>query len=335
MSSFAGESRKPVHVTVTGAAGQIGYALLFRIASGQLLGPDQPIVLRMLEIEPAMKALEGVAMELDDCAFPLLHDMVLTSKTEEAFDGTSWALLVGSIPRKAGMERGDLLSVNGGIFGPQGKAIAARAASDVRILVVGNPCNTNCYIARSNAPEIPAERWFAMTRLDENRAKIQLAKKAEVPVSVVTNMAIWGNHSATQYPDAANARIAGMGVFDVITDHGWLKKGFITTVQTRGAKVIEARGLSSAASAANAVIDSVHSIRSATPWGNWHSLAVVSHGEYGVPEWLQFGFPVRTDGTNWEVVPGLVHDNDAKERIRVTTEELVQERDLVKELVPS
>jgi malate dehydrogenase len=335
MSSFTDGSRKPVHVTVTGAAGQIGYALLFRIASGQLLGPDQPIVLRMLEIEPAMKALEGVAMELDDCAFPLLHDMVLTSKTEEAFDGTSWALLVGSIPRKAGMERGDLLSVNGGIFGPQGKAISARAASDVRILVVGNPCNTNCYIARSNAPEIPAERWFAMTRLDENRAKIQLAKKAKVPVSVVTNMAIWGNHSATQYPDAANARIAGMGVFDVITDHGWLKKGFIKDVQTRGAKVIEARGLSSAASAANAVVDSVQSIRTATPWGDWHSLAVVSHGEYGVPEWLQFGFPVRSDGKNWEVVPGLAHDNDAKERIKETTEELLQERDLVKELVPS
>jgi malate dehydrogenase len=328
-------SLKPVQVTVTGAAGQIGYALLFRIASGQLLGPDQPIVLRMLEIEPAMKALEGVAMELDDCAFPLLHDVVLTSKTEEAFDGTNWALLVGSVPRKAGMERGDLLSVNGGIFGPQGKAIAARAASDVRILVVGNPCNTNCYIARLNAPEIPAERWFAMMRLDENRAKTQLAKKAGVPVSVVANMAIWGNHSATQYPDARNAKIAGMGVFDVISDHGWLKHGFITTVQNRGAKVIEARGLSSAASAANAVIDSVHSISTATPWGDWHSLAVVSHGEYGVPEWLQFGFPVRSDGVNWEVVQGLEHDDDAKERIRVTTEELIQERELVKELVPS
>jgi malate dehydrogenase len=325
----------PVHVTVTGAAGQIGYALLFRIASGQLLGPDQPIVLRMLEIEPAMKALEGVAMELDDCAFPLLHDMVLTHKTEEAFDGTSWALLVGSVPRKAGMERGDLLAVNGGIFAPQGKAIAKMAATDVRILVVGNPCNTNCYIARMNAPEIPAERWFAMTRLDENRAKTQLAKKAKVPVSVVTNMAIWGNHSATQYPDAKNARIAGMGVYDVITDHGWLKNEFIKTVQTRGAKVIEARGLSSAASAANAVIDSVNSIRTPTPWGDWHSLAVVSHGEYGVPEWLQFGFPVKSDGTNWEVVSGLEHDNDAKERIRITTEELIQERDLVKELVPT
>jgi malate dehydrogenase len=335
MSSFGDGSRRPLQVTVTGAAGQIGYALLFRIASGQLLGPDQPIVLRMLEIEPAMKALEGVAMELDDCAFPLLQDMVLTSKTEEAFDGTNWALLVGSVPRKAGMERGDLLSVNGGIFAPQGKAIAKRAASDVRVLVVGNPCNTNCYIARSNAPEIPAERWFAMTRLDENRAKIQLAKKAKVPVKVVQNMAIWGNHSTTQYPDARNARIAGVGVFDVISDHGWLKKEFISTVQTRGAKVIEARGLSSAASAANAVIDSVNSIRTPTPWGDWHSLAVVSHGEYGVPEWLQFGFPVRSDGANWEVVPGLEHEDYAKERIKKTTEELIQERDLVKELVPS
>jgi malate dehydrogenase len=325
----------PVHVTVTGAAGQIGYALVFRIASGQLLGPDQPIVLRMLEIEPAMKSLEGLAMELDDCAFPLLHGMELTSDTEKAFDAASWALLVGSVPRKAGMERGDLLAVNGGIFGPQGKAIAAKAAKDVRILVVGNPCNTNCYIARMNAPDVPAERWFAMTRLDENRAKTQLAKKAGVPVSVVSNMAIWGNHSATQYPDARNARIAGLGVFDVISDHGWLKNEFITTVQKRGAAVIEARGASSAASAANAVIDSVNGIRSATPWGDWHSLAVVSHGEYGVPDGLQFGFPVKSDGISWEVVSGLEHDNDAKQRIQVTTDELIQERDLVKELVPT
>ena len=335
MGVFVDQGRKPVHVTVTGAAGQIGYALLFRIASGELLGHDQPVVLRLLEIEPAMKALEGVAMELDDCAFPLLQDMVLTHKAEEAFDGTSWALLVGSVPRKQGMERKDLLSVNGGIFGPQGKAIATRAASDVRILVVGNPCNTNCLIARSNAPEIPAERWFAMMRLDENRAKTQLAKKAKVPVSVVTNMAIWGNHSSTQYPDAKNARIAGLGAYDVIADHGWLNHGFITTVQNRGAKVLEARGLSSAASAANAVIDSVHSIRNATAWGDWHSLAVVSHGEYGVPEWLQFGFPVRSDGSTWEVVQGLEHDDDAKERIRTTTDELIQERELVKDLLPS
>jgi malate dehydrogenase len=332
---MSSSSARPVHVTVTGAAGQIGYALVFRIASGQLLGPDQPIVLRMLEIEPAMKSLEGLAMELEDSAFPLLHGMELTSNTETAFEGTSWALLVGSVPRKAGMERGDLLAVNGGIFGPQGKAIAAKAAKDVRILVVGNPCNTNCYIARMNATDVPAERWFAMTRLDENRAKTQLAKKAGVPVSVVSNMAIWGNHSATQYPDARNARIAGMGVFDVITDHGWLKNEFITTVQKRGAAVIEARGASSAASAANAVIDSVNSIRGATPWGDWHSLAVVSHGEYGVPDGLQFGFPVKSDGTSWEVVTGLEHDDDAKKRIKVTTDELLQERDLVKELVPT
>jgi malate dehydrogenase len=335
MSIFTDGSRKPVQVAVTGAAGQIGYALLFRIASGQMLGPEQPVILRLLEIEPAMKALEGVAMELDDCAFPLLSDIILTSSAEKAFDGVSWALLVGSVPRKAGMERSDLLSINGSIFEPQGKALAKVAGSDVRILVVGNPCNTNCLIARSNAPEIAAERWFAMTRLDENRAKTQLARKASVPVGVVSNMAIWGNHSTTQYPDARNARIAGLGAFDVITDHGWLKHEFVKVIQNRGAKVIEARGLSSAASAANAVIDSINSIRNPTPWGDWHSLAVVSHGEYGVPDWLQFGFPVRSDGTNWEVVPGLEHDDEAKERIRVTTEELVQEREMVKEMVPS
>jgi malate dehydrogenase len=233
------------------------------------------------------------------------------------------------------MERGDLLSINGGIFGPQGRAIAAAAAHDVRILVVGNPCNTNCLIARLNAPDIPAERWFAMTRLDENRAKSQLAKKAKVPVSVVSNLAIWGNHSATQYPDARNARIAGTPVYDVISDHAWLEGKFIETVQKRGAAVIEARGLSSAGSAANAAIDSVNSIRSATPSGDWTSLAVVSHGEYGTPEGLQFGFPVRSTGKGWEVVEGIEHGEDAKERIRKTTEELLQERELVKELVPA
>lgn len=325
----------PIQVTVTGAAGQIGYSLVFRIAAGDMFGAEQPIVLRMLEIEPAMKALEGVAMELDDCAFPMLAGMVLTSKPEEAFDGANWVLLVGSVPRKQGMERSDLLSVNGGIFGPQGKAIAKSAAGDVRILVVGNPANTNAYIARVNAPEIPEERWFAMTRLDENRAKTQLAKKAKAPVAAVTNMAIWGNHSTTQYPDARNARIAQLPVFDVIDDHGWLKGKFIETIQKRGAAVIEARGASSAASAANAVIDSVVSIRTPTPWGDWHSVAVVSHGEYNVPEGLQFGFPVRTDGSNWEVVAGLQHDDEAMDHIRTTTQELLQERDLVKGLVPS
>jgi malate dehydrogenase len=324
----------PIQVTVTGAAGQIGYALVFRIAAGDMFGADQPIVMRMLEVEPAMKALEGVAMELDDCAFPMLIGMELTSKPDEAFNGTNFVLLVGAAPRKQGMERSDLLSVNGGIFGPQGKAIAQRAASDVRILVVGNPCNTNCYIARMNAPDIPAERWFAMTRLDENRARIQLAKKAQVPVAAISNVGVWGNHSTTQYPDAANARIAGLPVFEVISDHGWLKGKFVEIVQKRGAAVIEARGASSAASAANAVVDSVISIRTPTPWGDWHSLAVVSHGEYSVPEGLQFGFPVRSDGAHWEVVPDLQHDDDAWKRIRVTTQELLQEQEMVKGLIP-
>ncbi len=324
----------PVQVTVTGAAGQIGYSLLFRIASGQLLGPDQPVVLRLLEIEPGMKALEGVVMEIDDCAFPLVSDIVTTTDLDTAFDGSSWALLVGSIPRKAGMERGDLLTVNGGIFGPQGRAIAANAASDVRILVVGNPCNTNCLIARSNAPDVPADRFFAMTRLDENRAKSQLAQRAKVPVSSVTNVAIWGNHSATQFPDFAHALIDGKPAPEVIEDPTWLRGEFLTTVQKRGAAIIEARGLSSAASAANAAVDSVVSIRTATPVDDCTSLAVVSRGEYGVPEGLQFGFPVRSDGTGgWTVVEGLGHDEFATERIRITTEELESERSEVAELL--
>jgi malate dehydrogenase len=327
-------AKTPVHITVTGAAGQIGYSLLFRIASGQLLGPDQPVVLRLLEIEPGMKALEGVVMELDDSAFPLLSDVVATADLKTAFDGTNWALLVGSIPRKAGMERGDLLNVNGGIFRPQGQAIAAHAASDVRIVVVGNPCNTNCLIARSNAREIPTDRWFAMTRLDENRAKSQLAKQAGVPVSSVTNLAIWGNHSATQFPDFANARIDGKPVTEVITDTAWLQGDFISTVQKRGAAIIEARGLSSAASAANAVIDSVVSITTPTPADDFTSLAVISKGEYGVPEGLQFGFPVRSDGNGgWTIVEGLVHGEFATDRIRVTTEELEAERSDVASLL--
>ncbi len=328
-------AKNPIHVTVTGAAGQIGYALLFRIASGALFGPDQPVVLRLLEIEPGMKALEGVVMELDDCAFPLVDDIVTTTDLHTAFDGTSWALLVGSVPRKAGMERGDLLTVNGGIFGPQGQAIAANAATDVRVLVVGNPCNTNCLIARSNAPEVPADRWFAMTRLDENRAKSQLARKAGVPVASVTNLAIWGNHSATQFPDFGNARIDGKPVTEAIDDEAWLQGDFQTTVQKRGAAVIEARGLSSAASAANAAIDSVAAIHDGTGGDDWTSLAVVSNGEYGVPQGLQFGFPVRTNGQGgWTVVEGLTHDEFATERIRVTTEELLAERADVEAMLP-
>jgi malate dehydrogenase len=326
-------AKNPVHVTVTGAAGQIGYAILFRIASGQLLGPDQPVVLRLLEIEPAMPALQGVAMELDDCAFPLLAGVEPTSDLRTAFDGTSWALLVGSVPRKAGMERGDLLNVNGGIFKPQGQAINEHAASDVRVLVVGNPCNTNCLIARSNAPDVPADRWFAMTRLDQNRAQTQLAQRAGVPVADVTNVTIWGNHSATQYPDFANARIGGKAAPDVISDHEWLRTGFIETVQKRGAAIIEARGLSSAASAANAAIDSVNSIRTAPPAGEWTSLAVASRGEYGTPEGLQYGFPVVSDGDGgWSVVEGLDHDDFAQEKLRITTEELASERDEVRSL---
>jgi len=325
----------PIQVTITGAAGQIGYALLFRIASGQLLGPDQPVVLRLLEIESGMKALEGVVMEIDDCAFPLVSDIVTTTDLDTAFAGASWALLVGSIPRKAGMERGDLLTVNGGIFGPQGRAIANNAATDIRVVVVGNPCNTNCLIARSNAPEVPSDRWFAMTRLDENRAKSQLAAKAGVPVGSVSNLAVWGNHSATQFPDYANARIGGKPAAEVIDDTAWLQGDFLTTVQKRGAAIIEARGLSSAASAANAAIDSVRSIRTATEGDDCTSLAVVSSGEYRVPAGLQFGFPVRTNGAGgWTVVEGLHHDEFATERIRITTEELESERADVADLLP-
>ncbi len=325
--------KPPVHVTVTGAAGQIGYALLFRIASGQMLGPDQPVVLRLLEVEPALPSLNGVAMELDDCAFPLLSGIVTTSDLKTAFDGASWALLVGAFPRKEGMERRDLLATNGKIFKPQGQAIAQYAASDVRVVVVGNPCNTNCMIARSNAREVPADRWFAMTRLDQNRAQTQLAKKAGVPVTQVTNVAIWGNHSATQYPDARNAKIGGRPACEVISDKEWLDTTFITTVQKRGAAIIAARKLSSAASAANALIDSVVSIRTATPAGDWVSLAVASKGEYGIPAGLQFGYPIQSDGKNWKVVEGLPLDEFARGKIKITTDELVAERADVADLV--
>ncbi|HEV2427644.1 MAG TPA: malate dehydrogenase, partial [Acidimicrobiales bacterium] len=302
----------PVRVTVTGAAGQIGYQLVFRIASGQLLGPDTPVELRLLEIEPAMKALEGVVMELDDCAFPLLAGVEPTSDLATAFDGTSWALLVGSVPRKTGMERSDLLSVNGGIFKPQGRAIAENAASDVRVLVVGNPCNTNCLIARSAAVEVPSERWFAMTRLDQNRAETQLAKRAGAPVGDVKNLAIWGNHSSTQFPDVANATIGGRPAAEVVGDQEWLRGGFLATVQKRGAAIIEARGASSAASAANAAIDTVVGLTTATAADDCVSVAVTSVGQYGTPEGLTFGLPVVADGVGgWSVKEGFVHDEFA------------------------
>ncbi|HSH60307.1 MAG TPA: malate dehydrogenase [Acidimicrobiales bacterium] len=323
----------PLHVTITGAAGQIGYALVFRVASGQMFGPDQPVVLRLLEVEPAMGALEGVAMELEDCAFSLLAGVVTTSQLDRAFDAASWALLVGSVPRKAGMERKDLLEVNGGIFGPQGRAIAAHADEDVRVLVVGNPCNTNCLIARSNAPDVPDERWFAMTRLDQNRARAQLAARAGVAVSEVANMAIWGNHSATQFPDFANATISGRPATSVIDDQEWLRGDFVAAVQQRGAAIIAARGASSAASAANAVVDSVRSVLESTSEGDNVALAVTSQGQYEIPEGLQFGFPVVSDGSSWWVADGFELDDYAREKLRVTTEELLEEREAVQELL--
>jgi malate dehydrogenase len=328
-------SQAPVRVAVSGASGNVSYALLFRIASGQLLGPDIPVALQLLDIEPALPALEGVVMELEDCAFPLLHSVEVSSDAKAAFDGVSWALLVGSIPRKDGMERADLLRINGGIFGPYGQALAAAAADDVRILVVGNPCNTNCLIARENGRDIPSERWFAMTRLDQNRAKAQLAKKAGVLVPSVRNLAIWGNHSATQFPDFGNATIDGKAATEVIGDEDWLRGEFITTIQQRGAAIIKARGQSSAASAANAAMDSVTSIWQPTPDGDNVALAVPSRGEYGVPEGLQFSYPIRSTGSGWEVVDGFEHDDFSREKIQATIDELVEERDAVRDLLPS
>ncbi len=321
--------KSPIRVAVTGAAGQIGYSLLFRIASGAMFGPDQPVILHLIEIEPALPALHGVVMELDDCAFPLLQGTVPTADLNVGFKDVNWALLVGSVPRKAGMERGDLLNINGKIFIGQGQAIAENAAPDVRILVVGNPCNTNCLIALNNARGIPANRWFAMTRLDENRAKSQLAAKAGVPVSAVTNTVIWGNHSATQFPDFSNAKINGQPATDVISDHAWLEGDFISTVQKRGAAIINARGSSSAASAANAVVDTVRSLTTPTPAGDWTSVCVVSDGSYGIEKGIVSGFPIRTDGTTWEIVQGLPVSAFAQARIDVTINELKEERDAV------
>ncbi len=324
----------PIRVAVTGAAGQIGYSLLFRIASGAVFGPDQPVALNLVEIEPGMKALEGVVMELDDCAFPLLKDVRPTSDLDEGFGGANWALLVGSVPRKAGMERGDLLGINGKIFTGQGRAIQKNAASDVRVLVVGNPCNTNCLIAMNNAPDVPRERWFAMTRLDENRAAAQLAAKAGVQVSEVSNVTIWGNHSATQYPDYYNARIGGTPAPEVISDDTWAHIDFIPTVQQRGAAIIEARGASSAASAANAAIDTVRSLVNPTPEGDWNSLCVASDGSYDTKEGLITSFPVRTDGNGWEIVQDVPINDFAREKIDASVNELAEERELVGDLLP-
>ncbi len=325
----------PLHVAITGAAGQIGYSLLFRIASGAMFGPEQPVVLHLIEIPPALPMLEGVAMELDDCAFPLLHEIIPTADLAEGFRGVNWALLVGSVPRKAGMERKDLLGINGKIFTGQGQAIAQHAAADIRTLVVGNPCNTNCLIAMNNAREIPADRWFAMTRLDENRAKAQLANKAGVQTKDVTNVAVWGNHSATQYPDFFNARINGKPATEVIDDHAWLEGPFISTVQQRGAAIIKARGQSSAASAANAVVDTVRSLVTPTPAGDWNSVAVCSDGQhYGVEAGLITSFPVRTeDGRKWEIVDDLPVNAFSRTRIDASNAELKEEKGLVAELI--
>lgn len=324
--------KEPLKVAVTGAAGQIGYSLLFRIASGAMFGPDQPVVLQLIEIPQAIEPLKGVVMELNDCAFPLLKGVVATADLDEGFRGVNWALLVGSVPRKQGMERGDLLGINGKIFVGQGKAIQGNAASDVRVLVVGNPCNTNCYIAMKNAKDVPADRWFAMTRLDENRAKSQLAQKAGVDVTTITRMTIWGNHSATQYPDFYNAMIGGKPATEVIGDEAWLRDTFIPTVQQRGAAIIKARGLSSAASAANGVVDSVRSLLSPTPEGDWYSVAVCSDGSYGVEKGLISSFPIRTAGDGWEIVQDVPVNDFSRERIDKSVAELKEEASMVSNL---
>ncbi len=326
--------KTPIRVAVTGAAGQIGYSLLFRIASGSMFGPDQPVILHLIEIEPALPALGGVVMELQDCAFPLLKGIVATASLDEGFAGVNWALLVGSVPRKAGMERKDLLGINGKIFIGQGKAIEKNAAADVRVLVVGNPCNTNCLIAMNNAKGIPADRWFAMTRLDENRAKSQLALKAGVDVTAVSNLAIWGNHSATQYPDFFNARIDGRPATEVITDTAWLQGEFLTTVQQRGAAIIKARGSSSAASAANAVVDTVRALTTPTRYRDWYSVAVCSRGDYGVEAGIISSFPIVTnDDGSWEIVQRVPVGEFSQAKINATVAELLEEKSLVAELL--
>lgn len=324
-------ANKRVKVAITGAAGQIGYALLFRIASGQMFGTDTEVELQLIELEQALGALNGVAMELDDCAFPLLKHITCTSDLNVGFKDANWSVLVGAVPRKAGMERSDLLNINGGIFTAQGKAINDHGADDAKVFVVGNPCNTNCLIAMHSAPRLPKSNFFAMTMLDENRAKTQLAQKAGVDVTDVTNMTIWGNHSATQYPDFFNAKIGGKPAAEVITDHDWLKGDFITTVQKRGAAIIEARGASSAASAANAAVDGIYNLTHDTPAGETYSMCLASQGQYGVEEGLIFSYPCRTENGVVKVVEGIEHNDFGKEKFDITHKELISERDTVKE----
>jgi malate dehydrogenase len=323
----------PMRIAVTGAAGQVGYALIYRLASGEVFGKDTPITLQLLELESAMPALEGCVMELEDCAFPLLQGVVATSDPSVAFDSCSWALLLAAVPRRQGQERGDLLAVNARIFKPIGQALNERAASDVKALVVGNPCNTNAYVAHRNAPEIPADHWFAMTALDHNRARSALAAKAGVNVGEVSRMAIWGNHSSTMYPDYPNTLIGGRPASEVIGEPDWFTDAFVPGVQNRGAAIIAARGQSSAASAANAVIDSVRALHAGTG-DDCMSLATVSRGEYDVPKGLVFSYPVKSDGYSHHVVEHIEHDERARDLIRITTEELIAERDGVRDLVP-
>jgi malate dehydrogenase len=325
---------KPIRVAVTGAGGQIGYALLFRLASGAAFGPEQPISLQLLEITPALPALDGTLMELEDCAFPLLNSVVATDKAEEAFEGADWVVLVGGLPRKEGQSRADLIRANSPIFTGQGKAINSAAGPAVRVLTVANPCNTNCLIARSHSPKVPSDRWFAMTRLDQNRASAILAKKAGASVSAVSRMTIWGNHSDTQYPDYKNAKISGQAATDVIADAGWFEETFIPTVAKRGSAVIKARGASSAASAANAIVDSLRSITSATPSGDCFSAAVLSDGSYEIPRGLIYSFPlVSTGAGDWSIVPGVAIDSGARKRLDASAAELISERDAIKELL--
>jgi malate dehydrogenase len=324
---------KIVKVAVTGAAGQIGYALLFRIAAGEMFGKDTEVDLSLLELEQALPALGGVVMELDDCAFPLLKSITISSDASIAFKDIDWALLVGSVPRKEGMERGDLLKINGGVFIAQGKALSNSAKPTCKVLVVGNPCNTNAYIAKSVCKNIPAKNFFAMTMLDQNRAATQLAQKAKAEVAEVKNLAIWGNHSATQYPDFYNTTIGGRPATERITDTNWLQTTFIETVQKRGAAIIKARGLSSAASAANAVIDTVRAINAPTAAGTCFSAAVSSDGSYGIPEGIMFGFPLQSDGNNWKIIQGVKHNDFSNEKIQATLKELLSERDAVQGLL--
>lgn len=326
-------NQKTIRIAVTGAAGNIGYALLFRIASGAMFGPDQPVALNLIEIPPALDALKGVVMELDDCAFPLLKEVVATTDLAEGFKDVNWALLVGSVPRKDGMERADLLGINGKVFTGQGEAISANAAEDVRVLVVGNPCNTNCLIAMNNAKNIPNDRFFAMTMLDENRAKTQLAQKAGVDVTAVRNMTVWGNHSATQYPDFYSAQINGHSAAEVISDESWLKDTFIPTVQKRGAAIIKARGSSSAASAANGIVDSVRALSTPTAEGDTFSMCLRSDGSYGTPEGLIISFPCRSDGKQIKIVKDLELNPFSREKFEASVQELAEERDAVKHLL--